>query len=51
MGLSSAGCHWSFEPTVREAWETSVKESSRLGWVTKGQLSLGAGRTLLYLLR
>lgn len=45
-GAVFSGCPWSFEPTVREPWETSGKESSRLGWVTKGQLSLGAGRTL-----
>lgn len=33
-------------PHVREPWETSRRQSSRLGWVTKGQLSWeGAGRT------
>lgn len=48
MGLSSAGRPQSFEPCVREPWESSEKESSRLGWVTKGQLSLGAGRTLAF---
>lgn len=33
-------------PHFREPWETSIRQSSRLGWVTKGQHSLGAGRTL-----
>lgn len=48
MGLSSTGRPRSFEPSVREPWENSAKETSRLGWVTKGQLSLGAGRTLAF---
>lgn len=40
-------------PHVREPWETSRRQSSRLGWVTKGQLSWGGGRQdiAFYLLR
>ena len=32
------------EATVRESWETSLKENSRLGRVTKGRLSSGSER-------